>query len=130
LKSLCAGFVPGVLPGRLVQPAADDGAPPVLVLSFDPQAALADKPQQAAVRECTLTLDVPQTAPAAEPFPAWHRSAGALAEDMDATPVDDQGQPVTLAAFAAIGRELEVLYQKLEALDLAAGTLAARRLFS
>jgi len=32
--------------------------------------------------------------------------------------------------FAAIGRELETLYGKLEALDLAAGSPAARRLFS
>jgi len=39
------GFVPGAVPGRLVLPAADEGAPPVLVLSFDPQAALAEDPE-------------------------------------------------------------------------------------
>jgi hypothetical protein len=124
------GFVPGAVPGRLVMPGAEEGAPPVLVLSFDAQAALADNPQQASVRECTLMLDVPQTEARAEPFPAWHRTATELADDMDATAVDDQGQPVTLHAFAAIGRELDVLYGQLEALDLAAGTPAARRLFS
>jgi len=107
------GFVPGVVPGRLVLPAVDDGAPPVLVLSFDAQAALAEDPQQAAVRECVLTLDVPQTEERHEPFPTWHRCATALADDMDATPVDDQGQPVTLHAFAAIGRELDGLYRQL-----------------
>lgn len=124
------GFVPGAVPGRLVLPAPDEHAPPVLVLGFDPQAALAEDPQQAAVRQFSLVLDVPQTAEAAEPFPAWHAAATALADDMDATPVDDQGQPVTLHAFAAIGKELETLYRQLEALDLAAGSPAARRLFS
>lgn len=124
------GFVPGVLPGRLVLPGADDSAPPVLVLQFDAQAALADDPQQAVVRECALVLDVPQTDEAQEPFPVWHRVASALCDDMDATPVDDQGQPVTLHAFAAIGRELAQLYEQLAALDLAAGSPAARRLFS
>ena len=124
------GFVPGVLPGRLVLPSADEGAPPVLVLTFDAQAALAEQPQDSAVRECALTLDVPQTAASAEPFPAWHRTATALANDMDATAVDDQNQPVVLAAYAAIGREVELLYQRLAALDLEAGSPAARRLFS
>jgi hypothetical protein len=124
------GFAPGAVPGRLVLASADDGAPPVLVLSFDAQAALADDPQQAAVREVQLTLDVPQTDERAEPFPVWHRTATALCEDMDAIAVDDQGQAVTLHAFDAIGRELDHLYRQLEALDLAAGTPAARRLFS
>lgn len=124
------GFVAGVLPGRLVQASPEEGAPPVLVLSFDAQAALADDPQTAPVRECTLTLDVPQTAQRAEPFPAWHAAARALSDDMDALLVDDQGQPITLHAFAAIGQELEALYTRLEALDLAAGSPAARRLFS
>ena len=125
-----AGFVPGVLPGRWVVPAAAEGEPPLLVLSFDAQAALADDPQAAAVRECTLSLDVPQTPQSAEPFPALHRMAGQLAEDLDATAVDDLGEPIVLHAFQAIGQELQRLYDGLEALDLAAGSLAARRLFS
>jgi hypothetical protein len=124
------GLVAGVLPGRLVLPAPEEGAPPVLTLAFDAQAALADDPQAAPVRECQLVLDVPQTAAAAEPFPAWHRVAQALSDDMDAALVDDQGQPITLHAFAAIGQELQQLYARLEALDLAAGSAAARRLFS
>jgi len=111
-------------------PAAEEGAPPVLVLAFDAQAALAEDPQAAALREVSLTLDVPQTAEVAEPFPAWHRAATALCEDMDATAVDDQGNPVTLRAYDAIGKELATLYVSLEARDLAAGSAAARRLFS
>ena len=124
------GFVPGGVPGRLVLPAAEDNSPPVLVLSVDAQAALADQPQDSAVRECALTLDVPQTPAAAEPFPAWHRAATQLADDMDAIVVDNDGQPLVLAAFAAIGRELDELYRQLDTLDLAAGSAAARRLFN
>jgi hypothetical protein len=124
------GFVAGAVPGRLVLPSNEEQAPPLLVLTVDAQAALADTPQSSAVRECTLSLDVPQSPESAEPFPAWHRSATALAADLDASAVDDQGQPVTLHAFAAIGQELAGLYQRLEALDVAAGTAAARRLFS
>ena len=124
------GFVAGNVPGRLVLPAAEEGAPPLLALSFDPQAALADQPQAAAVREATLSLDVPQTEEKAEPFPAWHDAARTLSDDMDATLVDDQGQAVTLHAFAAIGAELQTIYRALESRDLAAGSPAARRLFS
>ena len=53
------GLVSGAVPGRLVLPADEDGAPPLLVLGFDAQAALADDPQAAALREVTLSLDVP-----------------------------------------------------------------------
>jgi hypothetical protein len=122
--------VPGAVAGRLVLPSADEGAPPVLVLEFDAQAALADEPQAAALREVILSLDVPQTPAAVEPFPTWHKVAHALAEDMDADLLDDAGRPITLHAFDAIGRDLAELYAALESHDLAAGSPAARRLFA
>lgn len=124
------GFVPGALPGRLVLPASEDGAPPVLSLAFDAQAALADDAQQAAVREVTLALDVPQTPESAEPFAAWQQVIRGLAGEMDAAVVDHDGRPITLQHFAGIAVELQALYRRLEARDLAAGTPAARRLFS
>lgn len=124
------GFVPGAVPGRLVLPALEDGAPPVLVLGFDAQAALADDPGQAAVRELSLGLDVAQTEELAEPFAAWHGAARKLADDLDAAIVDDQGQTITLHAFSAIHAELTRLYEALMAHDLAAGSPGARRLFS
>jgi ZipA, C-terminal FtsZ-binding domain len=123
------GFVPGPVPGQLVLPG-EDGAPPLLRLSFDAQAALAEDPSQAALREATLTLDVPQTAESAAPFAAWQKAACAVAEDMDATVVDDDGRPVTEQSFAAIGEALGSLYRALDERDLAAGSPAARRLFS
>jgi hypothetical protein len=124
------GLVPGAVAGRWVLPAAEEGAPPMLALSVDPQAALAEDPQTAVVRECQLALDVPQTPSSVEPFPAWHLMGKKLADDLDATPCDDQGQPITLHAFDAIGKEIDELYRRLEQLDLAAGSPTARRLFS
>lgn len=124
------GFVPGAVAGRLVMPGAEEGSPPMLVLSFDSQVALADDPGNAALREMTLSLDVPQTAADIEPFAAWQHAARMMADELDATLVDDHGAPITLGAFAAIGQELERLYGALESHDLAAGSAAARRLFS
>ena len=123
------GFVPGATAGRLVLPAAEDGAPPVLVLAFDAQAALADDPASAPVRELSLVLDVAQTPQEVEPFAAWHQAINALVDDMDASAVDDEGRPLTLQHFASIADELNKLYRALESHDMAAGTAVARRLF-
>jgi ZipA, C-terminal FtsZ-binding domain len=124
------GFVPGAIPGRLVMPASEAGAPPLLVLSFEAQAALAEDPQQSSLRELTLALDVPQTPEGVEPFAAWQEAARALSRDIEADICDDRGQVLNLHAFAAIGEELSKLYKALASRDLAAGSLAARRLFS
>lgn len=124
------GFIPGVIPGRLVLPSQDDGAPPILSLSFDAQAAFADDPNQSAVRELTLAFDVPQTSPDQEPFRAWRAAGEALAQTLAAGITDDGGQPLSAPAFDAIGIELTRLYEALAQRDLAAGSPAARRLFS
>lgn len=124
------GFVAGALPGRLVMPAAEEGAPPVLTLQFDAQAALAEDPEALSLRELTLALDVPQTPAEAEPFALWQESARALARDLEAEVCDDRGQVLGLHAFAAIDVELKKLYAALAERDLAAGSTAARRLFS
>ena len=124
------GFVPGTVPGRLMLPSDEDGAPPVVTLSFDSQAALDDDPQRSVVRDVTLSLDVPQTDPRFAPYVAWQASAQALSLGMDAAIIDDQGRPISEAGFAAIGAELEQLYSSLRSRDLAAGSPAARRLFS
>jgi hypothetical protein len=125
------GFVAGPVPGRLVLPGQADepGAPPVLVLAFDAQAALSEDPQQAAVRRVTITLDVAQTAEAAEPFSQWQQAIRALAAEMDAAVLDDDGRPITLQHFTTIDGELKLLYRALEGRDMAAGSAVARRLF-
>jgi hypothetical protein len=128
------GFVAGVVPGRLILPGAEDDAggapPPVLSLGFDAQAALVDDPNRAPLRSAALAFDEPQTPAEARPFEAWTARAQALAADLDADIVDDRGQLLAAASFDAIGGELERLYTALAQRDFAAGSAAARRLFS
>ena len=124
------GFVPGVIPGRLVLPASVPGAPPVLGLAFDSQAAMADDPNQAALRTVTLSLDVPQVDRNEQPFVRMRDSAIALAASMEGIITDDNGQVIRVEALDAIGADLEQLYDMLDSRDLAAGSALARRLFS
>lgn len=124
------GFMPGALPGRFVLPSMEEGAPPVLTLQFDAQAAFAEEPEQATLRELILAFDVPQSSADAQPFNAWCAAGQALSLGLDALMADDQGHPFSPAAFASIEGELQRLYEALSARDLAAGSAAARRLFS
>ena len=124
------GFVPGVIPGRMVIAASTPGLPPVLVLSFDARAAMAEDPNQSALRSISLGLDVPQVAPSEQAFARLCESAQALAQAMDGQITDDNGQVLSQAAIQIIDNDLKNLYQALAARDLAAGSLQARRLFS
>ncbi len=124
------GFVPGAMPGRLVLASEEEGAPPILTLNFESQAALAENPQLSSLRELSLALDVAQTPEALEPFASWQEAARGLARDIEADVCDDRGQVLNLHAFASIGQDLTTLYRALASRDLAAGSLVARRLFS
>jgi len=124
------GFVAGVVPGRMVLPSATAGLPSMLDLSFDAQAALAEDPTQAAIREVTLNLDVPQVQRHEQPFVRLREAAFALAEAMDGLITDDAGQPLRPEMIDTIGADLDRLYDTLEQHDLAAGSPQARRLFS
>ena len=124
------GFVAGVIPGRMVLPASAPGLAPVLVLSFDSQAALAEDPAQSAIHDLTLHLDVAQVDRGEQPFDRMREVAIALSQAMDGVVTDDNGQPLTPATMDMIGAELQGLYDTLEQRDLAAGSLLARRLFA
>jgi hypothetical protein len=124
------GFVPGVIPGRMVLPAPVVGLAPIVVLSFDPQAAMAEDPAQSAVREINLSLDVPHVSRTEEPFGRLCHAARELAKAMDGTITDDNGQALADAALRAIDTDLRTLYNTLDARDLSAGSAQARRLFS
>lgn len=124
------GFVPGVIPGRMVIAASTPGLPPVLVLSFDARAAMAEDPNQSALRSISISLDVPQVSPSEQAFSRLCESAQALAQAMDGLITDDNGQVLSDASIQIIDNDLKSLYQALAGRDLAAGSLQARRLFS
>ncbi len=124
------GFVAGALPGRMVLPSSQPGGAPVLVLQFETQAALADDPEQTALREFNLTLDVPHVPRTESPFVRLRECATALAKAMEGVVTDDSGQPLHPDAMDRIGADLEVLYDTLDARELAAGSALSRRLFS
>lgn len=124
------GFVAGVLPGRMALPSAQPGAPALLALAFDPQAALAEDPAQTAIFEITLSLDVPQVERAERAFERLREIATQLAQTMEGAVTDDNGQALGAAAMDTIAAELERLYDTLESRDIAAGSAVARRLFS
>jgi len=123
------GFVPGALPGRMVLPGEIDNAP-ILSLQFDTQAALAEDPEQSALREVSLSLDVPHVARNERPYQRMREAAAALAAAMDGVVTDDNGQPLAPELLDRIGADLEGLYDALDSHDLAAGSAQARRLFS
>jgi hypothetical protein len=124
------GFVPGVLPGRMVLPGSEPGAAPILVLQYETQAALADDPEQMALLDVDLQLDVAQVPRQERPYVRLRECALALARQMEGRVTDEAGNPLGAEAMDAIGADLEQLYDTLDRHDLAAGSLLARRLFS
>jgi hypothetical protein len=124
------GFVAGAIPGRMVLPSTTPGAQPILGLSFPTEAALAEDPAQTAIREVTLSLDVPQVPRSEQPFVRMRDAAIALAASMDGLITDDDGRVIPSDALDVIGSDLESLYDTLDARDLSAGSPQARRLFS
>lgn len=124
------GFIAGSMPGRMVLPASESGHAPVLGLSFDTQAAMADDPEQTAMREITLSLDVPQVLRSEQPFVRMCEAALALAASMDGAIIDDNGNLIRAEAMEAIHADLEQLYDTLDAHELAAGSVLSRRVFS
>ncbi|MGQ2923530.1 MAG: cell division protein ZipA C-terminal FtsZ-binding domain-containing protein [Hydrogenophaga sp.] len=124
------GFVAGALPGRMVLSGSHSGQAPILSLVFDPQAAMAEDPEQTALREIALSLEVTHVPRSEQPFVRMRQAAVALAEAMDGVVTDDAGQPLSVEALDQIGADLESLYDALDSRDLSAGSAQARRLFS
>jgi len=124
------GFVAGGLPGRMVLPGSEPGQAPILSLGFDPQAAMADDPEQSALREVVLSLEVTHVPRSEQPFVRLRQAAGALAQAMGGVVTDDAGQWLPSDTMDRIGADLESLYDALDSRDLCAGSPQARRLFS
>ncbi|WP_440112259.1 cell division protein FtsZ [Acidovorax sp. BL-A-41-H1] len=124
------GFVAGAMPGRLVLPAGTPGLPPILTLAYDTQAALADDLDQSAIRDVTLSVDVPQVNRTEQPFARLREIAAALCQAMDGVLCDQNGHPLPAMAMDPIATDLELLYDQLDGRELSAGSVLARRLFS
>ncbi|MFT3811835.1 MAG: cell division protein ZipA C-terminal FtsZ-binding domain-containing protein [Acidovorax sp.] len=124
------GFVLGAVPGRLVLPASAPGLPPLFTLFYDTQAALSEDPDQSAIRDIALSLDIPQVDRAEQPFNRLREVAAALCQVMDAALCDQNGTPLPAMAMEPIVTDLEQLYDKLDSRELSAGSALARRLFS
>lgn len=124
------GFVPGIIPGRMVLPASTPGLPPILVLTFDTQAALAEDLSQTALRDVSLSLDVAQVSRHEHAFGRMREVAVSLAKTMEGQITDDLGAPLSESDMDRINQELEALYDTLDARELSAGSSLARRLFS
>ncbi|MGF6212868.1 cell division protein ZipA C-terminal FtsZ-binding domain-containing protein [Comamonas sp. 4034] len=123
------GFVPAG-PGRMVMPSSIAQMPSILALTYDAQAALADDPEQSALRDVLLSLDVPHVSRSEAPFDKMRAAAEALCAEMDGVICDQNGTPLPVMVVDPIAQDLENLYDQLEERELAAGSLAARRLFS
>ncbi len=123
------GFVPGSMAGRMVLPGAS-GNVPLISLSFDAQAALAEDVSQSALRELHLSLDVPQVDRTERPFARMCEAALSLAREMDGIVTDDAAVLLPSEAMDVIAADLEQLYNTLDQRELSAGSVLARRLFS
>lgn len=124
------GFVAGALPGRMVLSGSVSGQAPILSLVFDSQAAMAEDPEQSALREIALSLEVTHVPRGEQPFLRMRQTALALADAMEGIVTDDGGQPLSTDTMDRIGADLESLYDALDSRDLSAGSPQARRLFS
>jgi len=99
-------------------------------MSFDAQAALAEDPDQSALREVTLSLEVTHVDRHEQPFDLMRDAALTLAQEMGGVLIDDAGQQLSAAAMDQIAADLQDLYDTLDARELSAGSVLARRLFS
>lgn len=124
------GFVITPMPGRMVLASPIQGLPPVLVLNYDPQAAMGDDLDQSVVREFLLSLDVAQVPRGQQPFARLRQVAEQLCQTMDGVLCDQNGYLLPVSALDPIQHDLELLYDKLDSAELSAGSLLARRLFS
>jgi hypothetical protein len=124
------GFVAGQVPGRMVKQHASGEV--LVALQFDTQAAMAtaDDAHQHALTQAALVLDVPQAQRIHAPLAVLKDSACSLAKALDAAITDEQGRGINDDTWMSLSTQLAGLYDALEHQGLAAGSAAARRVYS
>lgn len=103
---------------------------PVFMLQFGETNFLRDDLTFKGGQMITLLLDVPVADEDILPFRLMCDYAASLSHRIGARVVDDQRRPLPESALEAIETQLLTLYAKLEHAGIAAGSPAARRLFS
>jgi FtsZ-interacting cell division protein ZipA len=91
---------------------------------------MAEDPALSAIREFSLSLDVPQIAREEQPFERLREAARLLAENMDGVVTDGNNQILGDDVLDQIANDLQQLYDALSGRELSAGSPQARRLFS
>ncbi|UFS56830.1 cell division protein FtsZ [Comamonadaceae bacterium M7527] len=130
LQASKLGFVAGSLPGKMILPSTKTGDSALLSLRIDSQAAMADDPEQSAVREIRLELDVGHVSAAQTPYTRMRDVGETLCREMDGVLTDDSGVRLGAATLDQIGQDVLALYGELMGRDLPAGSALAKRLFS
>lgn len=130
--ALAQGFLPGTLPGRMVllSQHLDSGNVPILQLLFDNHALFTDQADQHVLNHITLSLDVAHIAREEGAYQRMLDAIKALGVTMDGVVADDSGQILNERAMLMIGKDIDGMYDTLEAHGFAAGSPLARRLFS
>lgn len=103
---------------------------PLFTLQFATTNFLRDDLTAHTGNRITLLLEVPNAPEALAPFRRMWEYAQTLASRMGARVVDDNLQPLPEAAITGIEKQLQGLYQHLEARGIPAGSTVAKRLFS
>ncbi len=83
----------------------------------------------ATIGQLSVILDVPRAPANEHAFTQMAKVARGLAARLEATVVDDNGRPLADGAEAAIDKQLQLLYAKLEQSGLKAGSVRALRVF-
>ena len=122
------GFSAGMVMGRMVHLSKDGTA--LLSLQFDPQAAMAEDPNAQALSSAKIVLDLPHVAEFQRPLSQLRHAATALALKLDADVTDEDGRPLGEATWGQLEAQMKGLYRELEAYGVAAGSVAALKLYS
>lgn len=107
--------------GRLVMPDGEGGLMFSVLTNAEPDETS---------RLITLLLPVARVAPAFGAFKAMSVFAKSLATRLSGVVVDDEGQPLSDAAIAAIGAQVDDFYQQMAQAGIPAGSAKAQRLFA
>lgn len=83
----------------------------------------------ATIGQLSVILDVPRAPAHEHAFTQMAKIARGLAARLEATVVDDNGRPLADGAEAAIDKQLQALYAKLDHSGLKAGSVRALRVF-